>query len=352
MEPLLELCRALSSSPLLGATLLRGGCERLRKPPRRKSNSTVGDGGCNGPARAARRRENNNDAVSGGGGGNGSFGTLLWTIFRCVRNVVRDDADREGGNGCGGGGRLDDNGDDYVPPGYNCGAKPYRRWQSRSIRDFFTLSVDRFIGRYYAELDALPLADRRLVLAVKFRLTFTLESGNNSYGFARCLYTIARFVPSSTATTLAGKASAAFRDDDCGLLNDVGARGNVADNDPYAAPDPYALVRESSRGLDRSSSDQQQHDPAAVDINGVFRRQRVLVGFQCGGKRSTRGHWTKFRTQDLPAGLRDDTGQLCRRPRNRRRFDSDLETLMTRFTVNWAKLHYLEPCVFPQHGDR
>lgn len=100
------------------------------------------------------------------------------------------------------------------------------RLEFRCIEDFLTMSVEQFIGRYANRLAALSFADRRLLIATKYRLTSTLErtcpasltaaaaaAGNNGgglcggggsggysnatdrYGFARCFFTVASIVP-------------------------------------------------------------------------------------------------------------------------------------------------------------
>lgn len=334
------------------------------------------------------------------------------------------------------------------------------------VEDFFVLSAEHFVARYYRLLAQLSFADRRLVLGVKYKLAFTLEhvcppnaallslwqcnngSGSNGHSDLSAVMTPRALLATSTdaaatSTThqlsdTAAIASAAaasmssfdsrfarcyfmvtsmvsYTDHDYHKIlqqqNNAGrkcncdgygtckfcqtliglARKNEAARDPYRPPNPHDWIKSRALVLGENND-----DPRAASFDSMGGRdvgsfgthssnyvniadgdqssanyQTVLARFRCQNLRTdvyaaikrarvdlggSNVPVKKFRTESLPSTLLYATKHRILADEFSQKdlsgvFNRDLASLLSHFSINWCKLHYLEPSIFPAHGD-
>lgn len=362
------------------------------------------------------------------------FDRLLWTVYRHVAKAT--DQWRVGGSSTA---TIASDGDSV--------GHGYRVWQRRLLQDFFVLGMEAFVGRYYASLAKLSLADRKLVLSVKYRLSFALQtavpataggiavpptttigrdSAPDPHGldddrddaggrgdFARIYFTVATVVPcvgddyrkvlsgNQYHCTCPQKRRAGEQDGSCQYCTRQRAQCQTSPvnaflataaepvSNPFDPPNPYAFVKlhalsatVSPTGVSDAGAEVDGSHAAAptstdgggcspIPIYRWFRRQTrqcnldsIVKRVRCGPRDDTEPpRLEKFRAGELPASLQPDclAGSLnepvgddpfSSQAATHQIWERDLGSLLSHFTINWAKLHYLEPCIIPQHGDR
>lgn len=166
------------------------------------------------------------------------------------------------------------------------------------------------------------------------------------------------------------------------------ARRNAAAKDPYRPPNPHDWIKSRALLLGENNNapvgpfgnvdgthgrlDAANRFPAdtvnedrSTDYQVVlsrFRRQTLRTDVYAAIKRARAelGNGNvpvkKFRTESLPPVLLYATKHSVLSDEVAQKdlsgvFNRDLSSLLSHFSINWCKLHYLEPAIFPAHGD-
>lgn len=346
------------------------------------------------------------------------FDRLLWTVYRHVAKAT--DQWRVAGNSAADG--------DAVGHGF-------RLWQRRLLQDFFVLGIEAFVGRYHSSLAKLSLADRKLVLGVKYRLSFVLqttlpktpvgvqlpdeqreEDDAATDEFSRTYFTVATVVPcvgddyrkllsgNQYHCTCPQKRRPGDQEGTCQYctrqralrqtspVNAFLATAAEPVANPFDPPNPYAFVKLHALDAGGSTADSVGDGVGVggekdlfervggggggvggspIPIYRWFRRQTrqcnldsIVKRVRCGARGDQEApRLEKFRGGELPPGLQAEflAGSLnepfgddpfSAQAASHQIWERDLGSLLSHFTVNWAKLHYLEPGIIPTHGDR
>lgn len=292
-------------------------------------------------------------------------------------------------------------------------SRRYTQVQMRCLQDFFVMTMEQFLGKYADQLANLPFDQRRLVIAVKYRLACTLEKqcpagvaaaattsdNHHDYGFARCFFTVASLVPctnddyrtlqttnlyactckkASTGTTTTGLCQFCIRSS---TFNGVVGGGSskesahqlaarVPDN-PYDPPNPFTWVKlhqdrdDNGGGGGESLFHRFRRQRIQKDVTAVWKRIRGCRSITTTAATRDTSHdqsvVRKFRASSLPYLLKrkrvdedvdgEAVDEVIDLPDKSGRYERDLGTLLSHFTINLGKLFYLEPSIVPQFSD-
>lgn len=297
-----------------------------------------------------------------------SFGKLLWLVNRTICTTIKN---TEINNSNNNGNNNNNNNEDATSDGNDVNYQDDEEENDGDLvytlmKQFFVDSITDFIGKNGSVLMSLSVADRRLVLAIKFRLSFHVET---VLPFSRVYRTVAYFTPRVDANTNDKQTLAiVVGNDDFAATPASGVGANQ--NNPYTPPTPDKWVK-------LYGCEQSDRSDGVYDILPYFRRQRIRkdLGFLQQKQQQHQQHnFQKFRTSHLPTVLR-----ACLRRRdntivraehlkvfvdteNEEKREADEPTtnedqvywptrfneLLNDFSLTWAKLRYLEPNVIPE----
>jgi hypothetical protein len=273
------------------------------------------------------------------------FDRFIWTVFSKLEDIVREKR--------------------------SSSSTSSSRKHQRIVQDFFQLTIEDFIGRYYGRLCQIDVNNRKLVLAVKYKLSFALDvksPDNDSFRPSTTYFTVATLVPcvgEDYRKLLTGspfKCTCKKPTKDCQYCMRYD-RGTAFD-----PPNPYSWVKSQESttcelldGRDSGGVNNVltyfREQTIQTNLNDAARRFKLrdLEG-TCRTNRSTASVHVveKFATSELPSTLRFenfDSGLSAYDPAFSERWEYDLNSLLNHFSISWAKLHYLEPNIVPQYGD-